>query len=166
MAKSDVDSLTFDADPETEGILQQMLEDDETITARALARKHPAIKHASSVTRSQVRSNLLARYQERQNQFREWQDRMPKRSCDQLTAQLAQKDRRIAELDRRVEVLCVSHLIMVRVVGELGGTSKLLKLYEGYRNVRSELERMGVLPRCSVRKMELKYEYQDEDSTT
>jgi len=53
---------TNEGDPEMERILAEMLEADETITARAVARKHPAIKHASSVTRSQARSDLLARY--------------------------------------------------------------------------------------------------------
>jgi hypothetical protein len=154
-----------DADPNMERILAEMLEADETITARAVARKHPGIKHASSVTRSQVRSELLARYLERQKERREWQQRAPRRSRDQLAAQLAQKDSRIAELERQVDVLRVSHLAMIRTVGELGGISKLLKLYEGCREVRTELDRMGVLPKCDVREMEIEYEYQDDDST-
>jgi hypothetical protein len=144
-----------DADPEMERILEEMLEADETITARAVARKHPAIKHASSVTRSQVRSDLLARYQERQKQFREWRHRAPKRSRDQLAAQLAHRDVRIAELERQVEILRVSHLAMIRTVGELGGISKLLKLYEGYREVRGELDRLGALPPGEVKPFEL-----------
>jgi hypothetical protein len=142
-------------DPEMERILSEMLELDETITARSVARKHPAIKHASSITRIPVRSDLLARYQERQKQFREWQHRMPKRSRDQVAAQLAQKDSRIAELERQVEILRVSHLAMIRAVGELGGISKLLKLYEGYRDVRNELNRLGVLPQGEVKQFQL-----------
>jgi hypothetical protein len=154
-----------DADPEMERILEGMLESDETITARAVARKHPAIKHASSVTRSQVRKDLLARYLERQKERREWLQRAPKRSRDQIAAQLAQKDFRIAELERQVEILRVSHLAMIRTVGESGGISKLLKLYEGYRKVRSELDRLGVLPKCEIKHLEVEYEYQDSDPT-
>jgi hypothetical protein len=150
-----------DADPEMEGILEEMLEADETITARAVARKHPAIKHASSVTRSQVRSDLMARYLERQKERREWLQRASKRSPNQLAAQLSQKDSRIAELERQVEILRASHLAMIKTVGELGGISKLLKLYEGYREVRSELDRLGLLPRCEVRTMAVEYGYQD-----
>jgi hypothetical protein len=144
-----------DADPEMERILQRMLEEDETITARAVARRHPAIKHASSITRIPYRLDLLARYQERQKQFREWNRRAPKRSRDQLAAQLAQKDSQIAELERQIEILRVSHLAMIRTVGEMGGITKLLKLYEGYREVRNELDRLGVLPHGVVKQFEL-----------
>lgn len=155
---------TDDADPEMERILEAMLEADETITARAVSRKHSAIKHASSVTRSQVRSELLARYLERQKERREWQQRAPKRSRDQLAAQLAQKDSRIAKLERQVEILRVSHLAMIRTVGELGGISKLLKLYEGCRELRTELDRIGLLPKCEVKHFEIEYESQENDS--
>jgi hypothetical protein len=132
-----------------------MLETDESITARAVARNHPTIKHASSITRIPFRSDLLAQYQKRQKQFREWRHRMPKRSRDQIAAQLAQKDSRIAELERQVEVLRVSHLTMIRTVGELGGMSKLLKLYEGYREIRSELDRIAILARGEVKPFEM-----------
>jgi hypothetical protein len=40
---------------------------------------------------------------------------------------------------------------MIRAVGELGGISKLLKLYEGYRDFRAELDRLGVLPRGELK---------------
>ena len=156
-----IEKITNDADPEMERILAEMLEADETITARAVARKHPAIKHASSVTRSQFRSELLARYLERQKERREWQQRAPRRSRDQLAAQLAQKDSRIAELERQVEALRVSHLAMIRTVGEMGGISKLLKLYEGYRELRSELDRLGVLPKAQVRSIGTERGHQD-----
>lgn len=149
------DKIREDADPDMERILEEMLNANETITARAAARKHPRIKHASSITRIPVRSDLLVRYQERQKQFREWQRRTPKRSRDQLAAQLAQKDSRIAELERQVDILRASHLAMIRTVGEMGGITKLLKLYEGYREVRNELDRMRVLPHGEVKQFEL-----------
>ena len=148
-------SLSNEAAQEMIRILQEMLDTNETITARAVARKHPGLKHASSITRSSERSELLSRFKLLQSQYRAWEARMPKRSREQLAGQLAQKDSRIAELERQVEVLRVSHLAMIRTVGELGGMSKLLKLYEGYREVRSELARMDVLPRGEVKPFEL-----------
>jgi hypothetical protein len=147
--------LSNEADPEMTRILEEMLEADETITARAVARKHPSIKHASSVTRHPARSALLTHFQSQQVQYRTWQARKPKRSREQLAAQLAQKDSRIAELEHQVEILRVHNLAMIRTVGELGGISKLLKLYDGYRNVRNELNRLGVLPQGEVRRFEL-----------
>jgi hypothetical protein len=138
------------SDPDMVRILEGMLETDETITARAVARKHPSIKHASSVTRHPARSTLLARFQSQQAQYRTWQTRMPKRSREQLAKQLAQKDSRIAELEHQVEILRVHILAMMRTVGELGGTGKLLRLYSGYREIRRELEDLSVLPKTEV----------------
>lgn len=147
------DGLSHEADPELVRILEEMLNNDETITARAVARKHPAIKHASSITRIPLRSNLLTRYQDRQNQFREWQRRTPKRSRDQLAAQLGQRDSRIAELEHQVEVLRHFLLAMIRAVGELGGTSKWLQLYANFREVRNELNKLGVWPQAEVKQI-------------
>jgi hypothetical protein len=144
-----------EADPEMVRILKEMLEADETITARAVARKHPAIKYASSVTRHPFRSALLAQFQSQQGQYRTWQARTPKRSREQLAAQLAQKDLRITELEHQVEILQVHSLAMIRTMGELGGIGKLLKLYDGYRDVRDELNRLRVLPQGEVRRFEL-----------
>jgi hypothetical protein len=72
---------------------------------------------------------------------------------------------RHVELECQLQILRVSHLTMIRTVGEWGGISNLLKLSEGYRNVRRELDRMEALPRCDVRKMKVEYEHQDDDST-
>jgi hypothetical protein len=76
---------------------------------------------------------------------------MPKRSREQLAAQLAQKDSQIAELTRQVGILRVHNLAMIRTVGELGGVSKLLKLYDGCGDIRNELNRLGVLPPGEVK---------------
>lgn len=138
------------ADPEMERILGAMLEADETITARAVARKHSSLGHASSITRNPERRRMLELHQEQQRLRREWVGRAPRRSRDQLAAQLAQKDARIAELEHQVEILRISHLAMIRTVGELGGISKLLKLYEGYRNIKDDLGRLGLLPTAEV----------------
>jgi len=140
-----------DVDADMVEILKAMLENDETITARAVARKHPKLNHASSITRSETRSRLLLQYQEEQRRYRNWSKKAPKRSREQLAAQLAQKDARIAELERQVEILRVSHIAMMRTVGELGGTSKLLKLYDGVREARGELQRLGLLGTAEVK---------------
>jgi hypothetical protein len=149
------EKMWSDSDPEMIRILEEMLEANETVTARAVARKHPSIKHASSITRNSSRSELLARFQSKQAQYRTWQARMPKRSREQLATQLAQKDSRIVELEHQVEILRVHNLAMIRTVGELGGISKLLKLYDGYRDTRNELNRLGVLPQGDVKQFRM-----------
>lgn len=142
-------------DPEMSRILHKMLDSDETITARAVARRHSSLKHASSITRNSTRSGLLSRYQLQQNQYRAWRGRTPKRSREQLDRQLAQMVSRITELEGQVEALQVSHLAMMRTVGQMGGMGKLLGLYEGYRDLRGELDRLGVLPRGELKPFEL-----------
>jgi hypothetical protein len=134
-------------------ILEEMLQADETITARAVARKHPSVQHASSITRHAGRSDLLAKYQARQAELRTWSRRLQKSSRDKLAAGLAGKDQRIAELERQVETLQVAVVAMLRAVGEMGGMSRFLQFYEGYREIREAMQRMAVLPTAAAKEI-------------
>ena len=140
---------TFD-DPEMRRILEDLLAKDEPITARAVARLHPKINAASSITRHPERTKLLGHYQERQAQYRRWSGRVSKQSKDVVSAALADKDLRIAELERQVALLTASHVAMIRAVGELGGFSKWAQFFENYREGRITLERLGALPSADV----------------
>jgi hypothetical protein len=103
----------------------------------------------STISKKLIGIEALYRYSE------EW------RSRNQLARQLAQKDARIAELERQLEILRVSHIAMMRAVGELGGTSKLLKMYEGYREFRGELQRLGLLDTAEVKTLVAKNTFAD-----
>jgi hypothetical protein len=127
-------------------ILEMLLEQDDNITARAVARLHPTISSASSITRSEARSALLSEYQRRQNEYRRWRGRVAKQSGVQVAAMIADKDIRIADLESQVELLAASHLAMLRVVGELGGFGKWAAFYEQSREARQRLERLGATP--------------------
>jgi hypothetical protein len=131
-------------------ILETLLADDEDITARAVARLHPSINAASSITRSESRSKLLAEYQRRQTEYRRWRGRVAKRSGADTAASLADKDIRIAELEATVQLLTASHLAMLRAVGELGGFSKWARFYEQYRDARDKLAELGAIPEAAV----------------
>jgi hypothetical protein len=137
-------------DNEMRGILETLLANDEDITARAVARLHPSIKAASSITRSESRSRLLAEYQHRQTEYRRWRGRIAKRSGADTAASLADKDIRIAELEATVQLLTASHLAMLRAVGELGGFSKWAKFYEHHREARDKLIALGAIPTATV----------------
>lgn len=137
-------------DNEMRGILETLLANDEDITARAVARLHPSIKAASSITRSESRSGLLAEYQHRQTEYRRWRGRIAKRSGAHTAASLANKDIRIAELEATVQLLTASHLAMLRAVGELGGFSKWAKFYEQHRGARDKLIALGAIPTATV----------------
>lgn len=138
-------------DAEMVRILKEMLESDETITARAAARKHPSIQHASSITRHEARSLLLDQYQAMQNERRAWLQRLPKYSRAKAASEMADKDRHIAELQKQVEFLRISHVAMIRAVGELGGMSKWLRFFESYREIRDELKKLAALPVSEVK---------------
>lgn len=137
-------------DDQMREILETLLANDEDITARAVARLHPSINAASSITRSESRSELLAEYQQRQTEYRRWRSRVAKRSGADTAASLADKDIRIAELEATVQLLTASHLAMLRAVGELGGFSKWARFYEQYRDARDKLAELGAIPEAAV----------------
>lgn len=141
---------TSDSDPEMRRVLEDLLSRDEDITARAVARLHPQIKAASSITRSKERSRMLAQYQERQAEFRRWRGRPGKLSGDAAASALADRDARIAELESQVALLTASHVAMIRAVGELGGFSKWAQFYESYSGSRDRLAQLGALPEAAV----------------
>jgi hypothetical protein len=64
---------------------------------------------------------------------------------------MADKDRHIAELQKQVEFLRISHVAMIRAVGELGGMSKWLRFFESYREIRDELKKLTPLPVSEVK---------------
>jgi len=149
----DNDSLqqaTSHSDPEMSRVLEDLLSRDEDITARAVARLHPRINAASSITRSVERSRMLAQYQERQAEFRRWRGRSGKLSGVAATSALADRDVRIAELESQVALLTASHVAMIRAVGELGGFSKWAQFYESYSGSRDRLAQLGALPEAAV----------------
>jgi hypothetical protein len=131
-------------------ILKQLLAEDADITARAVARLHPSLSAASSITRNPARVALLAKYQEQQADYRRWRPRVSRMSKIDQSAALSAKDARIAELEAAVQLLTASHVAMLRAVGELRGFSKWTKFYENYSAARDKLSALGALPTSTV----------------
>lgn len=126
-------------DKEMVRVLEYLLECDENITARAVARHHAEIRHASSITRNESRVALLTEYQYRQQELRNYLRRNSKHSQERVADDMAKKDQKIFELEQQVEILTASHVAMIRVVGELGGMAKWLKFFEHYKKTRDSL---------------------------
>jgi hypothetical protein len=141
---------TDSADTQMRDILEMLLAEDAVISARAVARLHPMIKAASSITRSASRSRLLAEYQDRQAQYRRWRGRVSKTSGKDVAAAITDKETRIAELEATVQLLTASHLAMLRAVGELGGFAKWAKFYEHHQAIRGRLVEIGATPIAAV----------------
>lgn len=115
------------------------------ITARAVAHLHPTIKAASSITRSDVRSKLLADYQGRQQEYRRWRSRVGKQSTVDTAAALAQKEQRIAEHEANVRLLTASHVAMLRAVGAMGSFSRWEQFFEKHQEAWNKLAELGAM---------------------
>jgi len=137
-------------DSEMESILQGMLDRDEDISARAVTRLHSTLSAASSITRNPARSKMLELYQTKQDEFRGWRKRLAKRSRDGSAMDMAEKDVRIAELERQVELLTASHVAMLRAVGELGGFAKWAQFFDTYKEIREDLVKLGAMPEAKI----------------
>jgi hypothetical protein len=140
------EKIMLEHDAEMRAILEALLTDDLDITARAVARLHPTIKAASSITRSETRTALLADYQKRQHEYRAWRGRVGKQSAADTAAALAKKDQRIAELETSVRILTTSHVALLRAVGAMGGFSRWAQFFEKHQETRRLLSELGAIP--------------------
>lgn len=120
-------------------ILEELLSNDITITAREITRHHPTLKHASTITRSIERRSLLKEYQDKQKYFRKHINNSKKQSQSKLALQLAEKDKKIAELEKQIQILTASHIAMLKAIGEVGGLSAWVKFFETNKDIKSYL---------------------------
>ncbi|NKG33555.1 hypothetical protein [Acinetobacter junii] len=121
-------------------ILEQLLEQDEDITARTVAKLHPYFNHASSITRDADRKALVSEYQNKQTLFRKQFSDIKKKSEEHLVKQLVAKDLQIEELTRKVQVLTASHVAMYKAVGEMGGVAAWQRFFSRHQVLLNELE--------------------------
>lgn len=124
-------------------ILEELLDNDTTITAREITRHHPTLKHASTITRSIERRSLLKEYQDKQKYFRKHINNSKKQSQSKLALQLAEKDKKIVELEKQIQILTASHIAMLKAIGEVGGMSAWIKFFKYNDNVRYKLLKLN-----------------------
>ncbi|WP_374377731.1 hypothetical protein [Dongia sp.] len=134
-----------------EETLEAMLLDNEDISARAVVRRAPEIfKHASDITRHTERSDILARYRQRQDEMRIIMGKADKQSKANLSAQLLKKNNEIAELTRQRDLLIASHKAMLLAVGQVGGKKAWKAFFETYQEAVDELESMKAMPTAEI----------------
>jgi len=112
---------------------EQMLEGDETVTARSLARR-AGLRAASSITRDAARRALLGEFQGQQERRRAWVERAKKASTAKLHQTLAAREEQVAALTRRVQLLTASHKAILLAVDEMGGTKAWARFFTKYRH--------------------------------
>jgi len=119
-------------------VLEAMLDADQDITARAASR---ALQVApSTITRVPSRALLVERYRNDQMRLRRISTLADKTSKANLSKRIDQRDRRIAELEKKVQILTASHRAMLLAVGEAGGMAAWRRFFERYDDVRKELQ--------------------------
>jgi hypothetical protein len=130
-------------------ILNELLDDDQNITAREVARRHSTLSSASTVTRHPMRRQILETYQQRQIELRLWESRVGKNSQLKMTTKLATQQVQIVALENTVNILTAGHVTLIAAVAQLGGMGKLAKFYEDFREIRNGLFESGALPHDS-----------------
>lgn len=109
----------------------QLLDDNSNITARAVATKVGIA--TSSITRDKVRLTIIKEVKIKQDKLHQWKKRQDKISRNKDAEILAQKDKRIYELEQQVKYLQASHKAMILSIGELGGASMYNNLFKKWK---------------------------------
>jgi hypothetical protein len=133
-----------------EKIVEDLLDAGVEVSARELARRHPTIKSASSFTRIAERRAILDRYRLDQLRIQRVASTSNKQSRCSLGKQLAEKELKIENLQRQVDLLQASHVAMLRALGEMGGFGIWAKFFEESEPLRKKLQQMGALPQADV----------------
>lgn len=141
-------STSRDLDQSIKQVCQDLVDTDQVVTAREVARRVGV--SASSITRDPLRKASIEAAQAKQAELRTWRKRQAKQSRDRDAESLAEKDLRIAELERRIDLLTASHKAMVLAIGEFGGTAGWQRFFPHWQQVEEMLRDMGAMPSADV----------------
>lgn len=131
---------------ELKAVLEGLVERDDDVSARAVARLHSSVKDASGIIRHPERRKLLEEYQARQKELRTAMGKIRRSGATAAAAKLQATSERIRNLEDSEAARVASHVAMINVVAELGGTAKLLQFYKRFAPIRDALARDGALP--------------------
>lgn len=120
-------------DQELSAHLDIMLAADAQITARSVARAMSV--SASTITRVGPRRALLERYQVEQRRLRAIASRSSPASRERLIQQIAIRDAKITELERKVQFLTAAQKAVLIAIGEQGGTAAWQRFFQDYERI-------------------------------
>lgn len=135
---------------ELRSILEALLAEDVTVTAREVARRHTCLNDASAFTRNAVRKELIAEYAQRQADSRTVQAATEPSGSEELTEKVRERNERIAELEQTVKNLAAAHVGLIRAVQLAGGFRSLEKFWKDYSEVAGALRSTGGAPEGSA----------------
>jgi hypothetical protein len=142
MARKTIDPLHA----ELTSVLSGMLDRNEDIKARSVARIHTTLKNASDITRHSGRREILEKFKSKQLELRKFAGKIKHSGTTIAAKQIQASDERVRELEANEAARVASHLAMISAMCELGGTAKLLKFYKEFANIRDQLAKQGALP--------------------
>ena len=132
-------------------VLEAMLLDNETITARAVTRRPECpFRHASDITRNAGRTQLLGSYKVRQAELRNLSEKTDKQSRTNLTRQIAQLEDECNVLRGQRDTLIASHRAMLLAIGEAGGMHGWARFFKDYRAAIETLRALEALPSAMI----------------
>lgn len=130
--------------------LRDMLDDNETITVRALVRRMGTVGHASTITRDRWRMARVVEWQAEQARVRSQIERSDKTSRTNLANQLEIQKARVSELEAERNLMCGAMLAMVQAIGEMGGMRAWHRFFDQHSEALRQLRTIGALPSAAV----------------
>lgn len=141
----------IDKNQTLEELLEAMVTEDDTISARAVVRRSEGVfKHASDITRNEARRRRIEEAIKKQETIRAAVNRSSKKSRTELEKLVAAKNDEIEQIRADREMLVASHRAMILAVAEMGGFSRWRAFFDGYQATIDRLEKIGSIPNAAV----------------
>jgi hypothetical protein len=128
--------------------IEELIVLNENVTARAVARRVGIAP--TTITRNDSRMKLIMEGLENQRKLRTLIEKADKESKAKLVRKIAERDRRVAALERQVRILVASHKAMLLAIGEAGGTAAWCRFFSEYERIRDELRKLSAMPEAQI----------------
>jgi len=132
-------------------LLELMVVEDVTITARSIARRsHGVFKHASDLTRRPERRALVEAAQQRQATLRLAAAKLSKSGRLDVAARLKAAEDEIRRLKADREILVAAVRAAILAIGRIGGMKAWREYFPIYSDAFASLQRIGVAPDADI----------------
>jgi len=132
-------------------LLELMIAEDVTITARSIARRSEGVfKYASDLTRRPARRTLVEAAQQRQATLRLAAAKLSKSSKIDVATRLEAAEDEIRRLKADREILVSAVRAAILAIGRIGGMKAWREYFPVYSDAFASLKRMGAGPEADV----------------
>lgn len=138
--------LLDEQNQELQLVLDALIAEDVTITAREVARRHSCLNNASAFTRNAARSALIEKAQTLQENARRVRIGPAQEQVEAASTALEKSKEEVAKLRSQVDALVASHVACVRAVLNHGGMAALERFWIDYKGIADELRALKAIP--------------------